>query len=268
MTARNRGRVVAAIAGLSVGIAGAVAPAGAQYPEQPVPPVTERPNPCVDPLLGAELRCPDLRMAPPRDLYVSKKGRRLLHATNDILSRGAGPLEVRGRRYSRRYMSVRQAIRTTSGGRQMFDTDARLVFYKIPKQGPYWKFEDAAKFELWGVDPATGLRTELVRTGPKLIYCFRDLKRTGSGGPKKRVYPSCSQNPKIKKRTLGTSVGWSDIYPASYYQNWINVNGLSGCFDFVMTADPANHLFESDEANNQGSRRIRLPASGKKVRGC
>jgi hypothetical protein len=207
-------------------------------------------------------------MATPRDLYVSKRGKTLLHATNDIMSRGEGPLEVRGTRTSKRYMSVRQAIHTSSGGKQMFDTDGELVFYFIPKQGHYWKFEDAAKFEIFAIDPATNARGQLVRTGPKLNYCFRDLKRTGAGGPKKRIYPGCSQDAKIRKRTLGTSVGWSDIYPADYYQNWINVQGLSGCFEFVMTADPLNRLFENDETNNEGSRRIRLPASGKKVQGC
>ncbi len=252
-------------AGTALSVAGASG-AAAQYPQQQ--PATERPNPCLDPATGPQLRCPDLRMAPPRGMYVTKGGKTLLHATNDIRSRGAGPLEVRGRRTSKRYMSVRQAIHTTSGGRQLFETDARLVFYRIPKQGRYWKFEDAAEFTLWRLDAATGERAERVRRGPKLIYCFRDLKRTGKRGPKKRKYPGCSQNPKIKKRTLGTSIGWSDIYPASYYQNWINVRGLKGCFEFVMTADPRNLLFESDESNNEGSRRVRLPANGKKIRSC
>ena len=150
----------------------------------------------------------------------------------------------------------------------MFDTEAELIFYFIPNQGHYWKFEDAAKFELFQIDPATNARGALVRKGPKLNYCFRDLKRTGSGGPKNRVYPGCSQDPKLKGRTLGTSVGWSDIYPASYHENWISVRGLSGCFEFVMTADPKNLLFENDEANNQGSVRIQLPASGRKVNRC
>ena len=259
-------RLACAIAVAAVLPALAVSGASAQYPQQPAAP--ERPNPCVDPVLGPQLRCPDLRMAPPRAMYVSKGRKVLLHATNDIRSRGEGPLEVRGKRTSKRYMSVRQAIHTTSGGRRLFATDGRLAFYRIPGQGRYWKFEDAAEFALWRFDPATGERSKRVRRGPKLIYCFRDLKRTGKRGPRKRKYPGCSQNPRIKKRTLGTSVGWSDIYPASYYQNWINVKGLRGCFEFAMTADPRNLLFENNESNNEGSTRIRLPAKGRKVRSC
>jgi len=245
----------------------ATAGAGSASAQTPAPPPTPLPNPCLDPLQAAELRCPDLQMAPPRDMFVTKRGKVLLHATNDIRSRGEGPLEIRGTRTSRRYMSVRQAIHT-DGGRRYFDTGGELIFYFIPKQGHYWKFEDAAKFELFEIDPVTDARGGLVRTGPKLNYCFRDLKRTGAGGPKKRVYPGCSQEPKLKGRTLGTSVGWSDIYPADYHENWINVQGLSGCFEFVMTVDPRNHLFENDEANNEGSVRIRLPASGRRVSRC
>jgi hypothetical protein len=265
---RRAGDRIAAAAIAVTAIAATAGSASGQYPQPPAPEPTVRPNPCVDPIQGLELRCPDLQMAPPRDLYTSGRGKPLLHARNDIRSRGEGPLEVRGRRSSKRYMSVRQGIHTTDGGVRTFETDAELVFYRIPKQGPYWKFEDAARFELWTIDPATNARGQLVRTGPKLIYCFRDLKRTGSGGPKKRIYPSCSQDPAEKKRTLGTSVGWSDIYPSGYHQNWINVRGLKGCFEFVMTADPKNLLFENDESNNEGSRRIELPAKGKKVRGC
>ena len=245
----------------------AVSGASAATAQTPVPP-TPVPNPCVDPLQMEELRCPDLQMAPPRDMFVTERGKVLLHATNDIRSRGEGPLEIRGTRTSKRYMSVRQAIHTAGGGRQLFDTAGELIFYFIPGQGNYWKFEDAAKFELFQIDPATGARGGLVRTGPKLNYCFRDLRRTGSGGPKKRVYPGCSQDPKLKARTLGTSVGWSDIYPASYYENWINIKGLSGCYEFVMTADPLNRLFENDEANNQGSVRVQLPTSGRRVNRC
>jgi hypothetical protein len=259
----NIHRLAAAIA-LAGALGASEAPATAQYEPEP----TVRPNPCVDPVLAPQLLCPDLRMAAPRDLSVSKGGKQLLHATNDIQSRGDGPMEIRGTRTSKRYMSVRQAIHRRSGPPQLFDTDGQLVFYNIPKQGPYWKFAEAALFQLWSIDPTTGARLAVVRTGPKLNYCFRDLKRTGKAGPKKRIYPGCSQNPKIQKRTLGTSVGWSDIYPAGYYQNWINVSGLSGCFEFVMTADPDNYLFEKDETNNQGSRRVRLPAAKGRVAGC
>ncbi|MDP9227754.1 MAG: lysyl oxidase family protein [Actinomycetota bacterium] len=266
---RTAGRAVAATLAAVAAAAVAALAAGSAAGQYPGTPPAERPNPCLAPETQELLRCPDLRMATPRDLFVNDGRKKLLHATNNIQSRGEGPLEVRGTRTSRRYMSVRQAIETASEGAELFDTDARLVFYRIPRQGPYWKFHEAAEFSLWSLDEA-GTRITEVRRGPKLSYCFRDLKRTdpSSDSPRRQVYPACSQDPKIRRRTLGTSVGWSDIYPAGYHQNWINVSGLSGCYEFVHTADPDNYIFEDDETNNEGSRRVRLPASGGKVRGC
>jgi hypothetical protein len=250
------------------GAAWAAAPAAAQYPE---PPDAPRVNPCPGPN-AAVLLCPDLRMAPPRNLYVSKaKGKLLLHAENDIQSRGEGPLEIRGERAGKRTMTTHQAIyRTTSPKPRLYDSPGTLVFYPIPGQGRYWKFHKAALFALWSLD-ASGARVERVRKGPKLDYCFRDLKRTDPSkrSPKNRVYPACSQDRNERKRTLGTSVGWSDIYPESYHQNFIDVTGLSGCFEFVLTADPSDAFYENDEENNSGSLRVRLPASPKgKVKGC
>ena len=252
---------LAALAAWALGVAGAAG----QYPE----PTAPRPNPCVGADAG-ELLCPDLQMAPPSDMYVTRRGGRvLLHAQNNIQSRGEGPMEVRGHRTSKRYMDVRQVIHEAGRGKRSFATDGHLVFYFIPGQGPYWKFQGAAQFELWSTN-ADGSRAALVRVGPKLNYCLRDLKRTrpSKRSPKHRVYPGCSQDPGKKKRTLGTSVGWSDIYPADYYENWINVAGLSGCFEFVHRADPANALFENKEGNNEGSTRVRLPIAGKRPQGC
>jgi hypothetical protein len=257
------GLLAALLAGWTLGAGSA----GAQYPGGPE---VDRPNPCKGAKAQA-LLCPDLLMAPPREMYVtSNGGKMLLHATNDIRSRGEGPLEVRGTRDGKRTMSVRQAIYNVKGKRKLFETDGSLVFYDIPGQGPYWKYHEAARFELWRLN-AAGERTARVRVGPKLDYCFRDLKRTkpSKRSPKRMVYPACSQDPRKRKRTLGTSVGWSDIYPSTYYQNWISVKNLKGCFDFVHRADPDNHLFENKEGNNEGSVAVRLPPTGGgKVRTC
>ncbi len=228
------------------------------------PPPTPEPNPCQGPEAG-ELLCPDLVMAPPSGMHVSRShGKVLLHATNNIRSRGDGPLEVRGRREGPRYMEAVQAIKRKGGGYRFFDNGGDLVFYFIPGQGRYWKYHQAARFEIWSLNgDQIG---ERIRTGPKLNYCFRDLRRTGTGGPHHRVYPGCSQDASIKKRTLGTSVGWSDIYPSSYHENWINVSGLRGCFLFVHRADPENSLHEINEQNNEGSKRVRL--KGGRILSC
>ena len=68
--------------------------------------------------------------------------------------------------------------------------------------------------------------------------------------------------------TLGTSVGWSDIYPSTYDEQWIDVTGLRGCFAYVLRVDPLGLLYESRERNNVSQRRVRLPFRGELSRGC
>ena len=65
--------------------------------------------------------------------------------------------------------------------------------------------------------------------------------------------------------TLGTSVGWSDVYPSTYHENWIEVDKVreSGCYAFVHIADPKNGIFESDEGNNEASTVVFLTRKGK-----
>jgi hypothetical protein len=220
------------------------------------------PNPCHEPGLGP--RCPDLVMAPPSHLRMSRSPSRrrvVLRMENRIVNLGAGPAELFGERVSRSEMRARQVVSDAAGRRYRIVTGAELYFKSVPTRGgSYWKFKDAARFELWAIDP-TGRRTTLVRTGPKHDYCLRDLDRV-RGGPtvrRKRFFGACNQRASARQITLGTSVGWADVYPASYPDNWIDVTGLSGCFAVMHRADPGDGIFESDENNNTSSRIVRLP---------
>ena len=116
------------------------------------------------------------------------------------------------------------------------------------------------------------LRAQLQRTGPKLSYCFRDLRRVRSfkRTPRGRVYPACSQSFGRRELRLGVSPGWADIYPSTYHENWISITGLRGCFAFVHRADPTSELVEEHNDNNIGERIIRLPPRHGSVapRGC
>jgi hypothetical protein len=218
-------------------------------------------NPCLGPN-AKSLRCPDLQMRRPFDLYIehTRGGRALLHASSAIKNRGRGPVELHGKLIGFRRMRVRQRIYGVGHKHVGVRTGGHLYFYYIPGQGRYWKFTNAARFELWSLD-RHGARKHLVRTGPKVYYCFRDLMRTNPSPrtPGTRVYPGCSQNPSKRRVTLGTSVGWSDIYPAKYYEQYIDVTGLRGCFAYRQIVDPKNHIFESHEDNNDAQRIVRLP---------
>jgi hypothetical protein len=223
-------------------------------------------NPCE----GREARrllCPNLRIAPPYALYAQPigGGHVLLRATSDVRSRGRGPIELRGRRDGPRSMSTNQRIYRAGGGHLTVPSGAKLNFTYVGTYfgGSYWKVHQLARFELHRVR-ADGSLGALVRTSPKLNYCLRDLERTRAGrrSPPRRHYPGCSQNRLRDGVTVGTSVGWSDIYPAAYSKQWIDVGGLRGCFAYQMIVDPKELLFESNEADNTSQVEVRLPFRG------
>ena len=222
-------------------------------------------NPCTGPEAG-RLLCPNLRIGTPSEMYVSTyEGKTLLHATSDVESRGRGPIEVRGVRNGPKSMRVTQRIYKAGGGHITLRTGATLRFTDVGEYfgGSYWKVHQLARFELRKV-LADGKLGPVLRTSPKLNYCLRDLERTRPGrrSPRNRHYPGCNQDPSIRRDVLGTSVGWSDIYPADYDEQYINVSGLRGCFVFQMTVDPKHLLFESNEHDNSSHRRIALPYTG------
>jgi Lysyl oxidase len=256
--------VVAATAGVTVALAGP--PAGSAFRQ-----VQPEPNPCIGPE-AAVLRCPDLVMRRPYGLYRDRltwAGHILLRAGNAIDSVGRGPAELRGVRTSRRYMRAYQRIYARNGGRIEVNTGAQLE-YKFAHQHRYWwKFEDAARFELWRVDHR-GRRMQKVRVGPKVAYCLRDLTHTRPGlrrSPRHAVYPACSTDPRRQRVTLGTSPGWADVYPPAYPEQWIDVTGLRGCFAYVHRADPKNGVYESNENNNLAQVIVRLPFRAANPRG-
>lgn len=272
-----RARGVARVAALVLLLAGATAaPANAIVPIPPKPWVNPiPPRTPVSPHEGAELcqradvLCPDIAMRAPYQLIPDTwHSWDMLRAANAVLSIGAGPIEVRGTRTGPRRMAAVQYVHRTGGKRSLAVPGGAgaIVFKPIPGQGGYWKFASAAKFELW----TTGDTPKLVRNGEKLIYCLRDLRRLWDWrrSPEQEVYPACSRNPKRTKVTLGTSPGWADIYPAPYYEQWIDVTGLKGCFDLLHIADPENRIIESDETNNTSKTRVRLPMGKRHVTRC
>lgn len=249
---------------LAVLAAALAAPALAQEepPPPPEPPAAPGADPCSEDL---QLLCPDLTMAPPGRFDVDRTGggRTILRAENRIVNIGTGPMEIRAKRLSStgRFGEAYQVIRRRTGAPRIVPGAGRVTFKFVDRyRGSYWKYAAAARFELWRTD-AEGRRTELRRTGPKLAYCFRDLERVRRlpRSPRTRVFPACTQRKTPQQVRLGTSVGWADIYPAPYPENWIDITGLRGCYAFVHRADPNGDLVEAREDNNLGVRLISLP---------
>ena len=223
-------------------------------------------NPC-ETREAKQLLCPNLRIGPASEIYVEDRGpgQVWLRATSDVRSRGRGPMELVGRRNGWRTMKTNQRIWRVGGGHLTVRSRATLRFTDVGYRfgGAYWKVHELARFDLRPVE-FDGSLGDPVRTSPKLNYCLRDLERTqpSAVSPSLPYYPACNQNPYRNRVTLGTSVGWSDIYPAPYHQQYINVAGLSGCFVYEMNVDPENHLFESNETDNTSRRLVKLPYAG------
>jgi hypothetical protein len=225
--------------------------------------IAPAPNPCHDPVRARDLLCPRISLSPPANLMFdrrTRRGRLLLRAQNSINSVGKGPLEFRGTRTGPNTMSAVQRIYRRKGGAITVRTGAHLGFKSIPGQYRYWKFRYPLRFELWSVDGA-GRAKRRVRVGPKQYYCLRDLQRTHPrpGSPTSPHYPGCNQNKNARHVTLGTSVGWSDIYPSTYNEQWIDVTGLHGRFIYRMVADPTGVIYTSGTRPVVADRRVRIP---------
>lgn len=232
-------------------------------PPEPVP-VPPPSGPCADPAV----RCPDLVLLPPSDLTVTHAdGRLRLGMRNTLINRGAGPLFLLGKRDGSKTMSVTQRLYSVNGAHHDYPlANTHLDFWHIPGQGSYWKLRDGLRFELWRVD---GPVQSFVERGPKTRFCMRDLEQIpGLPGPRVRQFPGCNQSPGTRHVRLGISVGWAESYPPLYYQQYVDVTGLRGCFSLRHIADPRQHVYESDESNNTSQVRIHLPPRDGSVRGC
>lgn len=276
MTHRARIALVfgAVIAALAAGVAVAAQPSHTPripatenptpIPPEPVP-VPPPSGPCADP----NLRCPDLVVLPPSDLRVlrGRNGHVRLASRNRLINRGSGPLFLLGARESKRTMTVSQRIYSQSGNHTDYPLpETRFDFWFIPGQGHYWKLRDGLRFELW---TAGGPLEQFVKLGRKTRFCMRDLIEVpGLGGPRFRKFPGCNQSPRTRTLRMGISAGWEESYPPGYYEQYVDVTGLSGCFSLRHVADPLGHVFESDESNNSAQTRFHLPPRRGRVRGC
>jgi hypothetical protein len=250
----------------ATGPSGAGAPTGLSGPAG-----ATRPTRCS--AKNFRLRCPDLIMSAPSELHLDRSttpGHVLLRAASSLNNRGNGPLELRAHRTGRQSWAIYQAVYDRGRRRHLFRRPARLVFKHVPGErygygdvgaASYWKFEHAAAFELWSVD-ARFRAVRPMRRGPKVDYCLRDLVRTRPSrrSPSTPAYAACSQDRHIRRDLLGTSSGWSDVYPYEYPQQWIDVTGLRGRFAYVQTADPLDLLIERTHKNNVSETYVALPS--------
>jgi hypothetical protein len=116
----------------------------------------------------------------------------------------------------------------------------------------HWHFHDFASYEL--LDTASD---QVVASNEKVGFCLLDSAYPYPGIPgasRARYYDGCARN-----SVQGESVGHGDIYQWFLPEQWIDVTGVAdGQYCLVSTADPANQLIESSDADNGYRQRIQL----------
>ena len=177
------------------------------------------PTPAKGPEAAASAR-PDLRIGrPPNSTSEHAGGRVRLRATSDVRSRGKGPMELRGHRDGWRSMRVNQRIHRSGGGRLVLRTRASLHFTDVGSTS-------AAATGGCTSSPTSSCRADAPRGQCRARWSHQPEAQLLPARPRahspraaarraSRHYPGCDQNPYPTAVTLGTSVGWSDIYPAT-----------------------------------------------------
>jgi len=77
-------------------------------------------------------------------------------------------------------------------------------------------------------------------------------------------YGNCAQgNPRALSVEQGTSIGFTDLYPAHFHGQNLELRGVpAGVYLLVHRANPEQRLEEIDYTNNEASLRIRLTWNG------
>jgi hypothetical protein len=171
---------------------------------------------------------------------------------------GAGPFEIHGTRASTTSTSwiTTQTIYNTGGTTTTIPVTGATFFFAGDGHS-HWHVRDLDSYDLLN---ASGTR---VRIGEKHGFCFEDNTsyRDWPGNPNHPASPLnpvyipanvCGVNqPNALAVQHGLSVGWSDTYPTTLPDQYIDITGLSnGKYRAQVTADWANWFKETNESNN------------------
>lgn len=186
-------------------------------------------------------------------------GRVLFRFSSAISNAGAGDLVVTGARGSvnESTMVASQQISQSGGGAVGIPLPARWTFDAATGHG-HWHLSSFARYELRRLSPSP-----TVLGGAKVGFCPRDDKPSPGTVPAAGAVPRYTANcagPDALSLVSGIQVGFADLYEAESADQWVDVTRLrAGRYALGVTADPDGMLRESDEANNQSVRALRLP---------
>ena len=217
-------------------------------------------------------RLPDLKVARTTDFYIQKtaSGRRLLRFTGAMLNVGTGAFEVSARRAStKKPWLVDQIIYQSGGHTRRIQTTATMKWAGDGHN--HWHVTRMLTFHLWSpTGIVTSAGTGTLRAA-KLGFCFFDTNRKNTSLPFARLSQKykktgCGTKSSLHTRN-GISVGWSDVYPANFVYQWIDITGMpAGTYTVRGAVDLYGKFLESNDKNNCTWSRISFKATGPKVK--
>jgi hypothetical protein len=204
-------------------------------------------------------RLPDLDQQAPSGLAVTSSGGRFkLGFTSSTDNIGIGPIWIRGVRDARgRSMEATQLVTFGEGIRQVADV-GRMRF-TVSGSHRHWHL---LRFQSYELRRAGSF--DLVVRDRKSGFCLLDrwgrTRKPVPRTPRARFLGDCAQgNPGARRVEHGTSVGFTDRYPAHFHGQNVDVTGVrAGRYWLVHRANPFGRLRELDYENNDAAVLIRL----------
>ena len=225
-------------------------------PGEPVPVKTSDSG---SPQVGPRELLPDLDQRAPFRLTIAGTKLGFASATDNV---GDGPVWIRGsRRSASAPMRAQQLVRLSDRSVRTYADAGGLRFTPSPTH-THWHLLRFQSYELRTLDG------QLLVRDRKSGFCLADhyglaARRVAvfTGG---RFYGNCAQgNPGALAVEQGTSVGFTDLYPAHFHGQNLELRGVpAGDYLLVHRANPDHRLEELDYTNNDASLRIRLTWSG------
>jgi hypothetical protein len=209
--------------------------------------------------VGPHELLPDLDQRAPFRLRMAGTKLGFASATDNI---GDGPVWVRGSRpKAAGLMRAQQLVRMSDRSVRTYPDAGRLRYTPSPTH-THWHLLRFQSYELRTLDGEVLVRDR------KSGFCLADhyglaARRVAvfSGG---HFYGNCAQgNPRALSVEQGTSVGFTDLYPAHFHGQNLELRGIAaGVYLLVHRANPDHRLEELDYTNNDASLRVRLTWNG------
>jgi hypothetical protein len=222
---------------------------------EPGEPFPEKTADAGTPAVGPRELLPDFDQRAPFRLTITGTKLGFASATDNI---GDGPVWVRGSRPTASGpMVARQLVRLTDGSVRTYGDAGRLRYTFSPTH-THWHLLDFQRYEL------RTLEGEVIVRDRKSGFCLADhyglAKRRVVRFTGARFLGNCeASNPGALAVEQGTSIGFTDLYPANFHGQNLELRGIpAGTYLLVHRANPTQQLEEVDYTNDEASLRIRL----------